>query len=290
MLGTLLDDLAAEKPMAEIAATWKAKMDPLQYQRPQAAPAAGNLAQAERIVEKLGLAPALARRFARLSDIADAAWRRPEAKAAKPAEGGVFAHLTPKDGKAAKSPFDLPATTMTWVKLCATVLPKARHIELRVPSGRASWYAFVTAEDPAAPPILQWDHPDRRNPVSVFTYVGGTEAARWRLRAGTYAVVTAIALRPHQWFGGDFPHQGKSAFFLIEGARDTQYDRGALFFPEVLRGELHEVRATLEAYAKNGVLSGRDEATACGIEFAGQTFRVTHEDGSRREYTLDRWD
>lgn len=34
-------------------------MNPLQYQRPQAAPSAGNVAQAERIVEKLGIANSL---------------------------------------------------------------------------------------------------------------------------------------------------------------------------------------------------------------------------------------
>ena len=74
MIGTLLDDIAAGMPYDDIAGRFKAKMHPLQYQRPQAAPKAGNIAQAEKVVAQLDAAGALARRFARVEEI-QALWR-----------------------------------------------------------------------------------------------------------------------------------------------------------------------------------------------------------------------
>lgn len=294
MIGTLLDDLKAGKPLEDVQRAFAAKMDPSKYQRPQAPATAGNIAAAERLVEKLGIAPALRRRFAHLEDIADAVWRQPAARAPKPAAGGVFGHLKPKDAAPARATFDLPATAMTWVRFAAEVLPSAERIELKVPRGPVPFFAFVTAEDPEAPPILQWDRAERRNPVSKFTYVEARSAADWGVDAGVFgpprfAEVTAVTLAPWQWFGGEMPHMEKAAYFLIAGARDRTYVRSGLFFPETLRAELHPVRATLEAYAKSGMLSGAAEATACGTHYLGQCFRVTTADGTRREYTLDRW-
>src|SRR5690606_31045341 len=104
----------------DVAHSFAAKMHPLQYQRPQAAPTAGAIAAAERLVEQMGIAPALRRRFARLDEI-EALWR--PAAEPEPAEsaGGVFAHLTPK-GKIPTRELELPATTMTWEKFQRTVL------------------------------------------------------------------------------------------------------------------------------------------------------------------------
>lgn len=53
MIGTLLDDIASGMSFDSVSRRFAEKMHPLQYQRPQAAPSAGNIAQAEKIVEKL---------------------------------------------------------------------------------------------------------------------------------------------------------------------------------------------------------------------------------------------
>ena len=92
-----------------------------------------------------------------------------------------------------------------------------------------------------------------------------------------------------------FAHQGEAVAFLLEGARDTEYTTGAGFFPSFLKSEFHEIRATMEAYAKDAVVAGKDEAEACGICLAkgGKwylTFRVTSPGGARATFLLDRWD
>lgn len=49
MIGTLLDDIAAGMDFDDVSRRFAAKMHPMQYQRPQAAPTAGNIAQAEKL-------------------------------------------------------------------------------------------------------------------------------------------------------------------------------------------------------------------------------------------------
>jgi len=291
MIGTLLEDIAAGLPFDDIKRKFDEKMNPLQYQRPQAAPSAGNIAQAEKIVATLASAGALARRFARLEDI-EAIWRPASDKAKTPA-AGVFGHLKPKSEKTAPQ-IETPPVTMTWEKFARVVLPDAESIEFFVPHGHASYVAMVTAANPDAPPILQWDREDRRNPVSWYLYSSGSPAHQWNLNAGAFCRVTAVSLKPSMWGDKPLSHQGEAVFFLLDGARDTKHQRGGGFFPETLRSEYHAVRATMEAHAQAAVIECRDEATACGIDLQkGSTwnhlFRVTSKAG-RVTYKLDRWD
>ncbi|MEO5728401.1 MAG: hypothetical protein ABI134_14480, partial [Byssovorax sp.] len=161
MIGTLLEDLTAELPFAQIKAKFDAKMHPLQYQRPTAAPTAGNIAQAEKIIAKLESAGALERRFARLDDI-QKLWEPGPSRDAE--KKGVFSHLKAK-GKPAVAEIDVPPVIMTWEKFARTVLPTAQSIEYFVPASKQSYLGMVTAKHPEAPPILQWDSEEKRTPV-----------------------------------------------------------------------------------------------------------------------------
>lgn len=292
MIGTLLEDIAAGLDFGEVSRKFRAKMAPGFYQRPQAAPTAGNIAQGEKLIEQLGLAPSLPRRFARLDDVAEAVWRPtvPEQKASGP---GVFAHLTPKQESKAVPALNIPMQVTTWEKFLRVVVPDAKTIEIYVPS-LGSFCSLVTAADPEAPSLLQWDRPERRNPVSWYLYNGGSNAARWGLTANTWRRLSSITLKPSQWFGGGFEHQGEGAIFLIDGAKDTSSASGCLF-PEILRAELREVRATIEAYSARATLSGAGDASAAGYMIAkGQPcdvrLRVASAAGSKAEYKIDRFD
>ena len=302
MIGTLLEDIVADLPFDAIKARFDAKMSPLQYMRPQAAPSAGNIAQAEKIVGALKTAGSLARRFAKLSDV-QCLWRPTAAgvsaatTGADPSPrsaGGIFSHLrSAQDAGPPES--DAPPTVMTWVKFAATVLPKAEAIEFWVPSGKDAYMAMVTAQNPDAPPILQWDSETQRNPVSWYLYVNGSTPQNWNLVPNEFHRVSAVVLQPTLWDPNrQFPHQGASVCFVLDGSRDVGYRDSAGFFPEWLRSEYHPVRATLEAYAKSAVVAGKDEAEVCGIRLTkgmtwNQIFRVTSR-GLRTRYKLDRWD
>lgn len=292
VLGTLLDDIEEGCTFDTIQRKFNEKVDPLKYQRPQVAPTAGNVAQAEKIVDKLGIQNSLKRRFARLDEI-QTIWK-PKAIASKTVSSGVFAGIQTKEEKNVAANKITPRTvTMTWEKFQRTVLPVARKIEYLVRNTEASYSALVTAEDSAAPPIIQWDTEENRNPFNWYVYKGGSRPGAWNLLAGQYVDVTGIALQPNLWQSG-YEHTGRAVFLILEGCKDVM-NRTSALFPEIMRGELREVRATIEAYSQNNNLSGLDEASACGLRLQSDTknwnftLRVTSDVGTTI-YNLDRWD
>lgn len=298
MVGTLLDDVQDGLPLEDVKRRFAEKMDPTRYRRPQANPAAGNVIQAEKIVERLGIKNSLLRRFARLDEI-QTIWT-PAPKVKPLHTGGVFAGIETKQSQTNQSKISerIPAVTMTWDKFSRTVLPNAKKIEFSTEDFRNSYSAIVTAQDESAPPIIQWDTPDNRCPFNWYVYAGMSTPAQWNLKPNTWVEVTAVALQPNMW--DEHSHKGSEAvFFFLDGCKDTGYrDCGSALFPEVLKSELHEIRSTIEAYSRSATLGGYDEASACGIRLQKENsglnhwsakFKVTSETG-QTIYRLDRWD
>lgn len=293
VIGTLLDDIAAGYDFNTVSRKFAEKMNPLQYQRPQAAPSTGNVARAERVVEKLGIANSLKRRYARLDEI-QTIWRPTPAKKTGGVSAGVFARVATKEQqREAPTAMSGPTVPITWEKFRRTVLGSARKIEFYVTGNLENYTAILTAEDPAAPPIILWDTEENRNPFSWYVYSGGSTPSRWNLTPG-YMEVTGVTLQPNLWQPG-YEHRGASVIFVLEGAKDRDRRSTSLaLFPEVLKSELHEVRSTIEAYSKSEKLGGADEASACGVRLQkglnwNTRFRVTTDIGTTI-YKLDRWD
>ena len=285
MTGTLLEDIASGMEFESVSRRFADKMHPLRYQRPQAAPSAGTIAQAEKLVEQLGIAKSFERRFARLDEIQTIWMSATEPKRT----GGFFGHLIPKDRKTSDK-MKVPPQVITWEKFARTVLEGAKSIDLMVPE-KGSFTALVTAEHVDAPPILQWDSPECRNPFSWYMYVNGSSAKQWGLDALSWCRVPAVALKPSMWFG-EHKHQGIGALFILDGAKDNS-NNSACLFPETLKSELRPVRSVIEAYSKKAQLGGKNEASACGLlmgKESGVHVRVTNASGVQIEYKLDRWD
>jgi hypothetical protein len=293
MVGSLLEDIASGMEFGQVSRRFADKMHPLQYQRPQAAPKSGNIAQAEKIVSQLEAEGALQRRYAHLEDI-QTLWT-PLHRLEKPYDGkGVFANVKAKGHRDVDS-MRVPPQTMTWRKFADKVLPTAESIKFYVAATRLNYCALVTAVNQGAPPILQWDREDHRNPVSWYVWHGGSRPQEWQLEEQRWHDVTAITLKPSQW-NAESPcdHHGNGVIFIIKGARETRHDAGAAIFPEILRSEFHGIRATIEAYSRGSSLSGKDEATACGLLLnAGSQWDARFRVASGKqvtEYRLDRWD
>lgn len=291
MIGTLLEDIAAGMDFAEVSRRFKAKMHPLQYQRPQAAPAAGAIAQAEKIVAQLGAAGSLGRRFLRPDEV-EAVWT-PKAQPESKTEG-VFGHLK---AKGAVEPFNMsvPPVTMTWDKFSRTVLPEAEAIQFHARSSCDNYIPLVTAVNADSPPILQWDSLEHRNPVSWYVWHGGSPPEQFGLRTGALCPVSAITLKPSMWGDpeGKHSHQGEGVIFLIDGAKETRM-AGAALFPEIMKSEFHGIRSVIESYSRSAKIEGLEEPMAVGILLQKGTpwahvFRVTTK-GRAVDYQLDRWD
>lgn len=311
MIGTLLTDIASGAPFSAIQASFNGKMNPMQYMRPTALPSAGNVRVAEGIIGRLQTEGSLSRRFATLDDV-EIVWaprgvRYGRKTASAVSEDSVFAGLktkTPRDASlSSPSPLrnNAPAVVMTWAKFSRDVLPNAERIEYFVPMRNDNFTALVTAANMDAPPILQWDSEQTRNPVSWYVYIGGSSPTNWNLAPGQYVEVTAIVEQPTMWHGasskGLHAHQGISVNLILKGARDTGYSNGSGLFPECLKSEYHAIRSTLEAHIQRSVIAGGSEAEVCGLRLQkdggvsdwNAVVAVTA-GGVRTTYKLDRWD
>lgn len=283
MTGTLLEDIAAGLDFADVKRRFDAKMHPLQFQRPQAAPTAGAIAAAEKTFAAMGLAPALERRWARLDEV-ETIWR-PTAPKSEASGKGVFGHLAPKGAPDVVGVSGMPPVTMTWEKFARTILPGALAIQVQVPS-HGNFIAMTTAVHADAPPILKWD-----NPVAWYVYHGGSAATQWGLRAG-WCKVEALSLSPTQWGNEPAAYLHDGLVIVLEGAQDSR-NESACLFPETLRNELHGVRAVIEAYSKRAKLGDAGGPAASGLHLGktggGYTLRVTTATG-KTDYRIDRWD
>jgi hypothetical protein len=270
--GALVEDVASGKSIEHITRNHNEKMDPLKYQRPQAAPKAGNIAQAEKIFDQLDLETALQRRPMAFIE-APLIWR-PRAPEPQPPRHGLFSHLDPKQStELPTNRLNSSPQLMTLAKLTRDVLPSALKIQLKTPY-QGNYAALVTAVHPNAQPLFQWDLPERRNPANWYLYLDepategqrkGSYSSRWELPYNVYVDVLGISDLPCNWYGeARFQHIAQGCvLFILKGACDRNYGSLCLF-PETLRSELHPVRSTIEAHSKSGRLHPERRARASG--------------------------
>jgi hypothetical protein len=297
MIGSLLQDIEAGLEFDEVKSKFEAKMHPLQYQRPQALPSAGNIARAEKIFKELGAEKALHRRYARLEEIVTI-WKSKNLGREDSKPFSIFSHVQPKPAPSKNfgNAMEIPPITMTWEKFKSTILDDAELIEYFAPHGKNSYGTLTTASDDDAPPILQWDFPAERNPFSFYLYVNGSAPSDWAVKPDKWCTVNAITLMPANWNSDKFTHHAKCVLFILDKAKDLKHQTAGLaIFPENLKSEFREVRSTIESHSTLGTIDGIDASSASGILFSVHdkniefALRVTTVDGCQK-YRLDRWD
>lgn len=280
MIGTLLDDVAEGLSFKELSARFAAKMHPLRYQRPQAAPKDGTIKRAEELFAQLELASALPRRMARIEEI-PLLW----APKKEQAEGqGLFGHLKTKADRSLM----LPATPITVRKFVEEVAGEVESMEVRL-EDRQRFIHITTAVNPDAPKLFQWNHP-----FSWYLWAAPPQTTNYGVRSG-WNPVAGVTRLPARWNDdeGKYQHRGDGLIFLVEGARERQAGSAAIF-PEHMRSELHEVRSVIEAHSRSQSLSGLEEGSAIGVDVRmGQPMSVMLRvklKGREQVYLLDRWD
>lgn len=187
MIGTLLDDIEAGMSFDLIKRRFDEKMHPSNYMRSQSAPTLNQTIEAEKVVEKLGIANSLLRRYASLNEVPEneIIWASKMTTAPKVESrptAGMFAHLAKQKEQPKAKNMDLPATVMTWDKFSRTVLPTADTIEAMIDNpGRLM--ALITASDDTSENILQWN-----NKFSWYYHSGidGEIKKRVELAGGKY--------------------------------------------------------------------------------------------------------
>lgn len=292
-IGPLLDLIVEGKDLKEIRAMFAAMMDPTKASRPQTAPSAANIKQGERVIDALGAETSLKRRFATLDDVRKMWAPRPVRAGGT---GGVFGHLTPRDRKKAEEQsLQLPSKKMTLEKFVKTVVPTAQEIEVKM-QPMMSFIALVTEEVPNSTPILQWDDPKNRNPVSWYVYDKGSAPSQWGVREGSYVKVNALSAGPSQWNPKiNLPQHGERLVFILDGVKDSNGEKvGLALFPEYLISALQPVRKTIEAHSQSGKISGLRNASASGVVYekgkTGSMFVRVKTGSTVQNIEIDRWD
>lgn len=294
MIGTLLEDLKTGVPIHEVQRRFKEKMHPMQYQRPTAPPSLGNIDQAEKIVEKLGIERSFLRRYAMLDECEKLWIAQQTGSHSAGVTASIFSVLKNTPEARLLNAF-VGYERITWEKFHRTVLPTASEMKIKVPSGYAPFSALTTAVDLSAPPILQWDRPEKRNPFGWYFWNDGSPASQWGLIPGSDVSVLAVTLKPNMWGGEEFKHHGRGVLFVLEGCRDNQ-DAPLGLFPEILKSELHPVRSVIEAYNRTRSLEGIDQASACGLMFTDrnpwnvEVIVRTNGSAYATKYLIDRMD
>lgn len=89
----------------------------------------------------------------------------------------------------------------------------------------------------------------------------------WGISNG-FSEVVAIIPSPNMWGENPYKKSGEHTFFLLKDCKDMTGGVGRGFFTEMLKGDLQEIRKTLEAYTASTPIEGEDEASACGVGYS----------------------
>lgn len=274
--GSFLEDLLVYPPQDAVNRL-NAKLNPLQYQRPQAPAKTGNIVQANKLFEKMGLEASLDRRFAKLSDV-DKIWEPSKTNARSSKSVGAFSSLR----QTASPPSLGGRQRMTWSKFERTILPTARSLALQGSTAHRNYAAMTTANRPSAPPLFQWD-----SPLSWYVYSGGSGPSRWGLPGYGWIQIKAVATGPQKI--GTFAN---NRLLVLEGAVD-QNNNSLAIFPELLRSELHGVRSTIEEFSNRGKLKNPVGQKASGLlinDAIRSTVLLVTTDVAQFEVEIDQYD
>jgi hypothetical protein len=290
VLGALVEDMESGLSDDQVIKRHGGRVDPMKYQRPTTV-SEGNIARAEAMIASMNLEQSLRRRVATLDEV-PCLWK--PTHAARVESGGVFGHLRGHSRETAeRSTLNARPIPISFAKFRRDVLPLATKMEMMLPY-RGSYCGFLTAGNADAPPIIQWDRPEARNPLSWYLYNGGSGPSDWGLLRVSKAEVLGVAAKP---CAETMPESALSvgALFVLAGARDMR-GASANLFPELLRGDLREVRSTIEAHGQ------KTKAEACLLDStaqhasgylvgAGDAVEVLVRTlGGVGRYSIDRWE
>lgn len=178
MLGTLLDYIVDGDDFDTIKRKFETNMSAENYRRSQSAPTQRAVESAEKLIEKLGLADSLRRRYAKLDELPENEfiWKSKTEKKEE-VKTGIFAGVQTKVVDSNETKSVIPQVTMTWDKFRKTILPTADKLEVKV-DGTTHLMGMVTAAVPESENIMNWD-----NPFSWYYQSGIDSVIRERLEA-----------------------------------------------------------------------------------------------------------
>jgi len=157
-IGTLLVDLSEGEDIDKAVRAFEAKVAPTNYKRPKAVVTKGMIEEARKKVEELGLASALPRRYATLTDINVNNILFADREARKSITGDVFDDLmgmtTDKKPKNLDKVEEIPIE-----QFVSKILPTVSSLEVFVENKHMpNFVSLVAPVDPTAGKLFKWDN------------------------------------------------------------------------------------------------------------------------------------
>ena len=238
----------------------------------------GQLKNAAKIFEKMGIIQALYRRALRPDEVV--AYWTPTQEEASEAEQSLSRPKNPfeemlslRERKEEVATLKIPPKAMSWKKFVREILPGAKKVSIMTHAGASSYAMLTTQVHPDAPPILKWDRLEQRNPISSVSFTQGSPASWWGLKAGEWVEVYAISKCHQSWTMEEGEYRdGRADWIFLKGAFVSDHmpvksSMGACLFPSTLNPDLHEVRSAIETYnnrhSKMEGIEGDAEVAVC---------------------------
>ena len=177
MLGSILDDIQFGYGFDLVKYRFEGNMSAENYRRAQSAPTQKAVESAEKLIEKLGLADSLRRRYAKFDELPEDEFIWKSKAENKEVKSGVFSGIPTKAVMSKEGHSVIPQVTMTWDKFKKTVLPTADKLEVKV-DGTNHLMGMVTEAVPGSENIMNWD-----NPFSWYYQSGVDSTIKERLDA-----------------------------------------------------------------------------------------------------------
>lgn len=275
-LGEFLNRLQENVPVEEAVRQFLTMIKSENYMRPKAAPLAQTIEKAEDIIEKLGLKDSLRRRSLRRDEITEYFWRK-SAAVEEPKEGGVFAEVQAKNAPPKAQVPMIAGGSISMASLITRKLQGAQKVEVYVSGETDRLGSLTTAVVPEAPPILHYDKPDNRWPISGYMYVKPVHPGAWGLERATWQEVQYVIPSHHAVYRMARFDPTRPTFVLVNG-RDEGGLASLPLFPETLIQDLYSVRAVIEAYCATKRLENVEDGLTTWTAGVGDSIRITTAD------------
>lgn len=115
--------------------------------------------------------------------------------------------------------------------------------------------------------VFEFDYRHGEDPKFTANSKKTETKETWGISNG-FSEVVAIIPSPNMWGENPYKRSGEHTFFLLKDCKDMTGGIGRGFFTEMLKGDLQEIRKTLEAYTASTPIEGEDEASACGVGYS----------------------
>lgn len=115
--------------------------------------------------------------------------------------------------------------------------------------------------------VFEFDYRHGEDPKFTANSKKTETKETWGISNG-FSEVVAIIPSPNMWGENPYKRSGEHTFFLLKDCKDMTGGVGRGFFTEMLKGDLQEIRKTLEAYTASTPIEGEDEASACGVGYS----------------------